>query len=66
MAPALPQAADNRLLLRALHSPGLRTTVYFFKLFSCGGPDMAPALPQAADDRLLLQGDRLSKTSRPA
>src|SRR6185503_6697580 len=29
----------------------LRTTVYFFKLSICGGPDMAPALPQSADDR---------------
>jgi hypothetical protein len=36
MAPALPQR---------------RTTVYFLKLFSCGGPEMAPALPQAADNR---------------
>jgi len=36
MAPALPQIAVDRL----------RSTVYFFKLFSCGGLDMAPALPQ--------------------
>ena len=31
MAPALPQR---------------RTTVHFFRAFSCGGPEMAPALPQ--------------------
>jgi len=23
-----------------------RATVYFFRLFICGGPEMAPALPQ--------------------
>jgi hypothetical protein len=40
MAPALPQSADSRWL----------TVVYFFRLFSCGGPDMAPALPQSADN----------------
>ena len=33
------------------HSPRPRATVYFFKLFSCGGPEMAPALPPAADNR---------------
>jgi len=31
--------------------PGPRFTVYFFKLFICGGPEMAPALPQSADNR---------------
>ena len=41
MAPALPQP---------------QTTRHFFKLFSCGGPDMAPALPQAADDPSAGQG----------
>ncbi len=33
------------------HSPTPRTTVYFFRPFSCGGPDMAPALPHSADNR---------------
>src|SRR5882672_8130965 len=31
--------------------PPMLATVYFLKLFICGGPDMAPALPQLADTR---------------
>jgi 4-amino-4-deoxy-L-arabinose transferase-like glycosyltransferase len=33
--------------LRPARTPtGPRTLAYFFRLFSCGGPEMAPALPQ--------------------
>src|SRR5690242_771906 len=47
------------------------TTVYFFRLFSCGGPDMAPALPHlqttvylSADNRL-LDGPRTPPGGQP-
>jgi len=50
MAPALPRPRTTGQFFLALTA----ATVYCFRLFICGGPEMAPALPPAADDRLLL------------